>query len=67
MIYSWDTNTLDRTHIMSGHTNRVHYATINPNGDTIVTGAGDETLRFWKVFPEINKKNKDLSELMNLR
>jgi cell division cycle 20-like protein 1 (cofactor of APC complex) len=24
---------------------------ISPDGQTIVTGAGDETLRFWNVFP----------------
>jgi len=31
---------------------RVLYLSANPSGSTIVTGAGDETLRFWKVFPE---------------
>jgi cell division cycle 20-like protein 1 (cofactor of APC complex) len=25
---------------------------MNPEGDTLVTGAGDETLRFWNVFPK---------------
>jgi cell division cycle 20-like protein 1 (cofactor of APC complex) len=24
---------------------------MNPSGDTVVTGAGDETLRFWNIFP----------------
>ena len=24
---------------------------MSPEGRTIVTGAGDETLRFWEVFP----------------
>jgi WD40 repeat protein len=24
---------------------------MSPDGQTIVTGAGDETLRFWNVFP----------------
>lgn len=24
---------------------------MSPDGETIVTGAGDETLRFWNVFP----------------
>jgi cell division cycle 20-like protein 1 (cofactor of APC complex) len=24
---------------------------MSPDGSTIVTGAGDETLRFWNVFP----------------
>ena len=30
---------------------RVLYLASSPDGQTIVTGAGDETLRFWNVFP----------------
>lgn len=30
---------------------RVLYLAVSPDGQTIVTGAGDETLRFWNVFP----------------
>ena len=30
---------------------RVLYLATSPDGQTIVTGAGDETLRFWSVFP----------------
>ena len=26
-------------------------AALSPDGQTVVTGAGDETLRFWNVFP----------------
>jgi cell division cycle 20-like protein 1 (cofactor of APC complex) len=29
----------------------VLYLACSPDGQTIVTGAGDETLRFWNVFP----------------
>jgi len=36
---------------LTGHTWRVLYLAVNPTGETIVTGAGDETLRFWNVFP----------------
>ena len=36
---------------LTGHTLRVLYLAISPDGQTIVTGAGDETLRFWNVFP----------------
>mgnify|MGYP001585237452 FL=1 len=25
---------------------------MSPDGSSIVTGAGDETLRFWNVFPK---------------
>ncbi len=36
---------------LTGHTYRVLYLALSPDGQTIVTGAGDETLRFWNVFP----------------
>ena len=36
---------------LTGHTYRVLYLALSPDGETIVSGAGDETLRFWKVFP----------------
>ena len=27
---------------------------MSPDGGTIVTGAGDETLRFWNIYPSQN-------------
>eukprot|EP00955_Chlamydomonas_euryale_P090115 364513-Chlamydomonas_euryale.AAC.12 len=36
---------------LTGHSTRVLYLAASPDGQTIVTGAGDETLRFWSVFP----------------
>uniref|UniRef100_A0A7E4VJQ9 Fizzy-related protein homolog n=1 Tax=Panagrellus redivivus TaxID=6233 RepID=A0A7E4VJQ9_PANRE len=35
---------------LTGHTHRVLYLAMSPDGESIVTGAGDETLRFWHVF-----------------
>lgn len=35
--------------ILTGHTQRVLYLAISPDNQTIVTAAGDETLRFWNV------------------
>lgn len=32
-----------------GHTSRVLYLAMSPDGEKIVTGAGDETLRFWNL------------------
>lgn len=32
---------------------RVLYLAMSPDGQSIVTGAGDETLRFWNVFPDL--------------
>jgi len=31
---------------------------MSPCGKTVVTGAGDETLRFWNIFPSIKNKNE---------
>lgn len=36
---------------LAGHSYRVLYLAMSPDGESIVTGAGDETLRFWEVFP----------------
>ncbi len=41
---------------LAGHTSRVLYLAASNDGETIVTGAGDETLRFWKVFPRLPAK-----------
>ncbi|CAL8102212.1 unnamed protein product [Orchesella dallaii] len=35
---------------LKGHNQRVLYMALAPDGETICTGASDETLRFWKVF-----------------
>ena len=35
---------------LTGHTFRVLYLAVSPDGESIVTGAGDETLRFWTAF-----------------
>ncbi len=39
---------------------RVLYLAMSPDGQSIVTGAGDETLRFWNVFP--SPKSMDSGE-----
>lgn len=46
---------------LTGHTFRVLYLAMSPDGQTIVTGAGDETLRFWNTFP--SPKTKDGGQL----
>lgn len=46
---------MEKIATLTGHTYRVLYLAMSPSGDTIVTGAGDETLRFWNIF---NNKNK---------
>ncbi|KAJ1819850.1 hypothetical protein LPJ75_001082, partial [Coemansia sp. RSA 2598] len=36
---------------LAGHTKRVLYLAQSPDGATVATAAGDETIRFWDVFP----------------
>lgn len=45
---------------LCGHTSRVLFMTQSPDGCTVATAAGDETLRFWNVFgnPELDKPAK---------
>lgn len=47
----WKYPSLQQVCALTGHTYRVLYLAMSPDGQTIVTGAGDETLRFWHAFP----------------
>jgi WD40 repeat protein len=41
---------------LKGHTNRVLSMCLSPDGQTVLSAAADETLRFWKLFDNKNKK-----------
>lgn len=49
-VVVWKYPQMEQLASLSGHTMRVLYLAMSPEGETIVTGAGDETLRFWHVF-----------------
>ena len=49
-IVVWKYPKMEQVVSLTGHTYRVLYLSASPDGTTVVTGAGDETLRFWKVF-----------------
>ncbi|TDL22892.1 WD40 repeat-like protein [Rickenella mellea] len=51
-ICIWKYPSLNMVASLTGHTHRVLYLAMSPDGETIVTGAGDETLRFWNAFPK---------------
>lgn len=51
-IVVWKHTTMRKLATLTGHNLRVLYLAMSPDGESIVTGAGDETLRFWKVFPK---------------
>ena len=46
----WDYPTMTKVTELNGHTQRVLQMAMSPDGETVVSVAGDETLRFWKVF-----------------
>lgn len=56
-IIVWKSPSMRKVASLKGHTFRVLYLAQSPDGQNIVTGAGDETLRFWNVFPA-KKDNK---------
>ncbi|ETS80822.1 hypothetical protein PFICI_08351 [Pestalotiopsis fici W106-1] len=49
-IVVWKYPSMTQVASLTGHTYRVLYLAMSPDGRTVVTGAGDETLRFWTVF-----------------
>ncbi|KAJ1378495.1 WD40/YVTN repeat-like-containing domain superfamily [Sesbania bispinosa] len=49
----WSKNVNELVATLTGHSMRVLYLAMSPDGQTIVTGAGDETLRFWNIFPSM--------------
>ncbi len=50
-VVVWRYPGMSKIATLTGHSMRVLYLAVSPDGQTIVTGAGDETLRFWNVFP----------------
>lgn len=44
-----------------GHSSRVLHMALSPDGITAATAAGDETLRFWKVFEPVATASKKSS------
>ncbi|KAL4960591.1 WD40-repeat-containing domain protein [Aspergillus stella-maris] len=49
-IVIWKYPRMEQIVSLTGHTFRVLYLAMSPDGQTVVTGAGDETLRFWRIF-----------------
>mmetsp|Transcript_15416 Transcript_15416/g.48492 ORF Transcript_15416/g.48492 Transcript_15416/m.48492 type:complete len:346 (-) Transcript_15416:44-1081(-) len=54
-IIVWKYPSLTRVATLTGHSARVLHLTCSADGQTVITGAGDETVRFWSVFPACPK------------
>jgi cell division cycle 20-like protein 1 (cofactor of APC complex) len=57
-IIVWAYPSMTAIATLIGHSMRVLYLSMSPDCQTIVTGAGDETLRFWNVFPKVINEGK---------
>lgn len=65
---------MKRIATLTGHTYRsnnkfnfrVLYLAMSPDGQTIVTGAGDETLRFWNIYPPGGKTEEEEAPISQL-
>jgi len=51
---------------LKGHTQRILALAMSPDGSTVASIAGDETLRFWKCF-EMDKTRKSASSKSKAR
>ncbi|KAK9462527.1 quinon protein alcohol dehydrogenase-like superfamily [Lipomyces oligophaga] len=60
-ITIWKYPSMRQVTALLGHTCRVLYLSISPDGQTIVSGAGDETLRFWNVFGKGRPEYKEVT------
>jgi len=58
-IVVWRYPNMSKVATLTGHTYRVLYLAMSPDGSTVVTGAGDETLRFWQIFPGPRSDGKE--------
>ncbi|KAL4468303.1 hypothetical protein ABPG72_015839 [Tetrahymena utriculariae] len=57
-IIIWNYPDLDKLAVLTGHTQRVLHLAMSPDGDTIASGAGDETLRFWNINDSQSKEHE---------
>jgi len=52
----WRYPTMTRVATLLGHRARTLYLALSADGQVVITGAGDETIRFWKAFPSATRR-----------
>uniref|UniRef100_A0A4X2K6L2 CDC20/Fizzy WD40 domain-containing protein n=1 Tax=Vombatus ursinus TaxID=29139 RepID=A0A4X2K6L2_VOMUR len=62
-IAIWKYPSLTQVAKLTGHTYRVLYLTMSPDGQVIATGAADETLRLWNVSADARPSKSSVSVL----
>ncbi|PSN47858.1 Fizzy-related protein [Blattella germanica] len=63
-ILVWKYPSLTQVANLTGHSYRVLYLAMSPDGEAIVTGAGDETLRFWNVFSKARSQKVSIFSIV---
>lgn len=51
---------------LTGHTSRVLHLAMSPDGTTVLSAGGDETLRLWKCFQPDPHKKKQHTEIKSV-
>jgi cell division cycle 20-like protein 1 (cofactor of APC complex) len=65
-ISLWKYPSMYKVTELNGHMSRVLYLAMSPDGCSIVSGAGDETLRFWKIHDNKKSSNESVDfKMMN--
>jgi WD40 repeat protein len=67
-IILWKFPEMKKISRFDGHSSRVLFVSLAPDGETVVTGAADEKLKFWKVFRRRmdNRKESQLTTKIHL-
>jgi cell division cycle 20-like protein 1 (cofactor of APC complex) len=63
-IMIWNADKKERIAVLDGHSTRVLHLALSPDGESIATASGDETLKFWTVFPK-EKPKIDIPSTLN--
>lgn len=58
----WKYPTMTKVKELHGHSARVLHLAASPDGQTVVSAAADETLRFWNIFSPENNTSKKLQQ-----
>lgn len=59
----WKYPSLMKIAELKGHSSRVLHLSRSPDGKTIASAAGDDTLRFWKVFDQSPKADSESTNI----
>uniref|UniRef100_A0A0N4ZYQ0 WD_REPEATS_REGION domain-containing protein n=1 Tax=Parastrongyloides trichosuri TaxID=131310 RepID=A0A0N4ZYQ0_PARTI len=54
-VVVWDYPTMKPATLLKGHNGRVLYSAMSPDGQSVITGSNDESLRWWKLFPKMSR------------